>query len=129
MDEITQLRQVRPEKSKTSFFCHFWQLKIHRIHTHSNICHGLNFHRNLIRFFQMLVTMSSITINNLCRDVGARAATLAIMRSYRRHRHGVYGDCGVDITPQMCNRVTNHGDTSTFSKPDPHQVHGHFTQP
>ena len=26
-------------------------------------------------------------------------------------------DCGVGITPQMCDRVTNHGDMSTFSKP------------
>ena len=43
----------------------------------------------------------------------------AIARSYRRYRRGVYGDigdCGVGITPQMCNRVTNHGDMSTFSK-------------
>ena len=48
-------------------------------------------------------------------------------RSMRRHRRsarrrqrsrGVTGDCGVGITPQMCNRVTNHGDMSTFSKPD-----------
>ena len=48
------------------------------------------------------------------------AATSAIARSYRRYRCGVYGaigDCGVGITPQMCNRVTNHGDMSTFSKP------------
>ena len=47
-------------------------------------------------------------------------ASSAIARSYRRYRRGVSGDisdCGVDITPQMCNRVTNHGDTSTFSKP------------
>ena len=45
----------------------------------------------------------------------------AIARSYRRYWHGVsgdIGDCGVGITPQMCNRVTNHGDMSTFSKPD-----------
>ena len=28
------------------------------------------------------------------------------------------GDCGVGITPQMCNRVTNHEDMGTFSKPD-----------
>ena len=34
-----------------------------------------------------------------------------------RRSRGVIGDCGVGITPQMCNRVTNHGDTSTFSKP------------
>ena len=48
------------------------------------------------------------------------AATTAIARSYWRYRRGVsgdIGDCGVDITPQMCNRVTNHGDMSTFSKP------------
>ena len=45
------------------------------------------------------------------------AATSAITRSYRRYRRGVSGDCGVGITPQMCSRVTNHGDMSTFSKP------------
>ena len=48
------------------------------------------------------------------------AATSAIARSYWRYRggvSGVIGDCGVGITPQMCNRVTNHGDMSTFSKP------------
>ena len=47
-------------------------------------------------------------------------------RSMRRHRSsmrksheftGDIGDCGVGITPQMCIRVTNHGDKSTFSKP------------
>ena len=48
------------------------------------------------------------------------AATSAIARSYRQYRRGVsgdIGDCGVG-TPQMCNRVTNHGDMSTFSKPE-----------
>ena len=48
------------------------------------------------------------------------AATSAITRSYRQYRRGVsgdIGDCGVGIPPQMCNRVTNHGDVSTFSKP------------
>ena len=45
------------------------------------------------------------------------AATSAIARSYGRYRRGVPGDCGVGITPQMCNRVTNHGDMSIFSKP------------
>ena len=48
------------------------------------------------------------------------AETSAIARSYRRYCRGVSGDindCGVGITPQMCNRVTNHGDVSTFSKP------------
>ena len=28
---------------------------------------------------------------------------------------GVTGDCSVGVTPQMCNRVTNHGDMGTFS--------------
>ena len=49
------------------------------------------------------------------------AATSAIAQSYQRYQRGVsgdIGDCGVGITPQMCNRVTNHGDMSTFSKPD-----------
>ena len=38
----------------------------------------------------------------------------------RRRSRGVprdIGDCGVGITTQMCNRVTNHGDMSTFTKP------------
>ena len=53
------------------------------------------------------------------------AATSVIARSYRQYRRGVsgnIGDCGVGITPQMCNRVTNHGDMSTFSKPE-YRVH------
>ena len=48
------------------------------------------------------------------------AVTSAIARSYWRYRRGVsgnIGDCGVGVTPKMCNRVTNHGDMSTFSKP------------
>ena len=52
------------------------------------------------------------------------AATSAIARSYRRYQRGVSGDCGVGITPQMCNRVTNHGDMSTFSKPGLSMLHG-----
>ena len=46
------------------------------------------------------------------------AETSAIARSYRRWVSGDIGDCGVGITPQMSNRVTNHGDMSTYSKPD-----------
>ena len=48
------------------------------------------------------------------------AETSAIARSYWRYWRGLsgnIGNCGVSITPQMCNRVTNHGDMSTFSKP------------
>ena len=57
-----------------------------------------------------------------CGDSALGAETSAIARSYRRYRRGVsgdIGDCRVGITPQMCNRVTNHGDMSTFSKPVP----------
>ena len=35
----------------------------------------------------------------------------------RRQSRGASGDCGVGITPQMCNSVTYHGDMSSFSKP------------
>ena len=48
------------------------------------------------------------------------AATSVIARSYRRYLRGVFGDigdCGVGVTPQMCNKVTNHGDMGTFSRP------------
>ena len=45
------------------------------------------------------------------------AETSAIARSYWSGVSSDIGDCGVGITPQMCNRVTNHGDMSTFSKP------------
>ena len=29
-------------------FCHFWELKNHRMHKHSTSCHAFNFHRKLI---------------------------------------------------------------------------------
>ena len=48
------------------------------------------------------------------------AATSALTRSSLRYRSGVSGDisdCSVGITLPMCNRVTNHGDMGTFSKP------------
>ena len=53
------------------------------------------------------------------------AVTSAIARSFRQYRRGVsgnIGDCGVGVTPQICNRVTNHGDMSTFSKPAEQQT-------
>ena len=63
------------------------------------------------------------TISALDAETSALGA--AIAQSYRRYRCGVYGnigDCGVGITPQMCNRVTNHGDMSTFSKPGSNSI-------
>ena len=60
-------------------------------------------------------------VSTQCDDVGDRVDFPAIsawtFRRYRRGLSGDIGDCGVGITPQMCNRVTNHGDVSTFSKP------------
>ena len=61
-------------------------------------------------------TISALDAQTLSLGV----AMSAIARSYRRYRRGVSGDinnCGVGMTPQMCNRVTNYGDMSTFSKP------------
>ena len=40
--------------------------------------------------------------------------TSAIARSSRRYRRWVSGDFGVGITPQMYNRVTNHGDNEIW---------------
>ena len=52
------------------------------------------------------------TISALDEETSALgAATSAIAQSYRRYRYGVsadIGDCGVGITPQMCNRVTKY---------------------
>ena len=52
MDEITLTEEGWSLKNPIlHFFGHFWQLKIHRIHKHSNTCtHTLNFHRKLISF-------------------------------------------------------------------------------
>ena len=77
---------------------------------------------------------SSFDAMTLALDVETSALGAAIARSYRRYRCGVsgdIGDCGVGITPQMCNRVTNHGDTSTFSKPDykHHETHVKHREP
>ena len=58
------------------------------------------------------------TISALDPETSALGAeTSALVRSFRQYRRGVSGKCGVGITPQMCNRVTNHGDMDTFSKP------------
>ena len=51
-----------------------------------------------------------------CGDVGARRGDRVTGNRQSSYRCGVYGDVGV--TPQMCNRVTNHGDMGIFSRPD-----------
>ena len=69
------------------------------------------------------------------RKVGAETSVLgaaisALARSFRRYQRKVSSDicyCGVGITLQMCNRVTNHGDMATFSKPVPWLVDSYDT--
>ena len=51
-----------------------------------------------------------------CGDIGARAEFLPFWQ-YRSVVSGNISDCGVSITPRMCNRVTNRGDMGTFFKP------------
>ena len=63
---------------------------------------------------------SALDAETSALDAETSALDAAISRSCRQYRRGVSGDiggCGVGITPQTCNRVTNHGDMSTFSKP------------
>ena len=78
--------------------------------------------------FDATISVLDATISALDATISALDATIsaldaetsAIVQSYRRYRPGVFsdiGDCRVGITPQMCNRVTNHGDMGTFSKP------------
>ena len=62
-----------------------------------------------------------------CGDLGARWGDIGAQRgniggSVWRYRHSRevssdIGDCGVGMPPQMCNRVTDHGDMGTFSRP------------
>ena len=74
-----------------------------------------------LRLFDATISALDAETSALGAETSALGAeTSAIARSYRRYRRGLsgdIGDCGVGITPQMCNRVTNHRDTSTFSKP------------
>ena len=61
------------------------------------------------------VTISALGAETSALDAETSAlgaATSAIARVT-----GDISDCGVSITLQLCNRVTNHGDMRTFSKP------------
>ena len=71
-------------------------------------------HQETLKHLPFNVTISSL--NAETSPLGA--AISALTRSFRWYRRGVFGVCGVGITAQMCNRVTNHGDMGTFSKPD-----------
>ena len=84
-------------------------------------------HETLLKHYETLNTLWNITKHSNTHHLMRR-----YRRSMRRHRRSaqghrrsarwyrrsrrVSGDCGVGITPQMCNRVTNHGDMGTFSK-------------
>ena len=88
-------------------------------------CEPLVKHEPLIKHHETLKTLRNImnyssfdaTILALDAEKSALDAEMsAIAWSCRLYRRGVFGDCGVGLTPQMCNRVTNHGDMGTFSK-------------
>ena len=61
-----------------------------------------------------------LVLNSATSALGV--VTSALVRNFRLYWYGVSGDCGVGITPQMCNRVTNHGDMDTCSKPGEESV-------
>ena len=55
-----------------------------------------------------------VTISALAAETSVLGVvTSGIARSCWRYRRGVFGDIGVGVTPQMCNRVTNNGDMVT----------------
>ena len=62
------------------------------------------------------VVAISEAIGGVTGDIGTEFPAISVW-SFRRYWCGVSGDCGVGITQQMCNTVTNHGDMRTFSKP------------
>ena len=94
---------------------------------HKTLLNIVKHHETHVKHHETLKTLWNImkhssfdaTISSLDAETSAR---------WRRRSCGVTGDigavsgniddCGVGVTPQMCNRVTNHGDMSTFSKPD-----------
>ena len=45
------------------------------------------------------------------------AAISMLVQIFPQYQSGVSYNCGVGITRQMCNRVTNNGDMGTFSRP------------
>ena len=61
---------------------------------------------------------SAIVRRSFDATISALDAETSALR--RRRSRGVSRDIGdrcVGVTPQMCNRVTNHGDMGTFSRP------------
>ena len=68
-------------------------------------------HEPLVKHHETLLKHCE-TLEHLSFD-----ATISALDADRRYRCRVFGDCGVGITLQMCDRVTNHGDMGTFSKP------------
>ena len=70
-------------------------------------------HETLLKHCKTSQNTQTLTIR--CDDIGARCREIGTWRGDIGPRCGDFGVC---ITPQMCNRVTNHGDMGTFSKPE-----------
>ena len=67
-----------------------------------------------------LVVVGEPTLRSMRRHQRSAREHRSSARRHRRSR-GVssdIGDCGVGITPQICNRVTNHEDMDDFSNPE-----------
>ena len=91
-------------------------------------CQQLVKHHETLKTLWNIMTLK--TLWNITKHSDTRHSMRRYRRSMRRHRcsRGVSGDvgnCGVCITPQTCDRVTNHGDMGTFSKPDHSRVQHH----
>ena len=80
----------------------------------------------LVKHCEILLKHCKTLLKHCESSWNTRHSMQRYQHSMRRHRHlawryrrshRVSGDCGVGITQQMCNRVTNHGDMGTFSKP------------
>ena len=77
----------------------------------------------LVKHYETLLkhretSQNTQTLAIRCDDIGARCGDIGACTEFPAISAQSSGDCGVGITPQMCNRVTNHGDVSTFSKQD-----------
>ena len=77
---------------------------------HSNTRHSMRQYRCSMRIHRRSARWHRRS-RGVSGDIGEEFPAISA-RSFWR-----YWDCGVGITPQMCNRVTNHGDMGTFSKP------------
>ena len=59
-------------------------------------------------------TISAVNAETLALDAETSTLGAATSAFAGRYRHRVFSDCGVGVTLQLCNRVTNHGDMASY---------------